>query len=164
MIRQLTPDDLAAFRRVWLDGLTRFPSAFLLTPEEAADITDDQLLAGIEAGQYWGGFLNGSLAAIAAFRRGTRARARHSAEFGPLYVLPAAQGRGLARDLIENVASHARADGVLQMELAVEAGNAAAIALYRSCGFEDIGRRPRAVILDGQPMDDLLMLRMLDAG
>ncbi|WP_020390648.1 hypothetical protein [Kribbella catacumbae] len=40
-------------------------------------------------------------------------------------------------------------------------GNAAAERLYRSCGFEQWGREPAAVMVDGQPVAKLHLIRWL---
>ncbi|MDG4867370.1 ribosomal protein S18-alanine N-acetyltransferase [Guyparkeria sp. 1SP6A2] len=58
-----------------------------------------------------------------------------------LCVDPAAQRRGVGRFLLERLFESARADGAGCVILEVRAGNAAAIALYESAGFTDIGHR-----------------------
>lgn len=56
-------------------------------------------------------------------------------------VLPASQGRGLARELLEALIDRARDLGAGRMLLEVAADNAAAIALYESSGFDTISTR-----------------------
>lgn len=57
--RQLATCDLDAFRDTWEDGLRRFPSAFLLTPEEARAIPDQRIEQELDAGIHWGVELRG---------------------------------------------------------------------------------------------------------
>ena len=52
-----------------------------------------------------------------------------------------AQRRGHARHLLASLLDEARARGVTRAFLEVRADNMAAIALYRSLGFRDAGRR-----------------------
>ncbi|MFP4640100.1 MAG: ribosomal protein S18-alanine N-acetyltransferase [Guyparkeria sp.] len=56
-------------------------------------------------------------------------------------VDPAMQRRGVGRFLLERLLDSARADDASCVILEVRAGNRAAIALYESAGFADIGFR-----------------------
>jgi ribosomal-protein-alanine N-acetyltransferase len=58
-----------------------------------------------------------------------------------LCVDPFVQRRGVGRFLLERLLDSARADRVSAVILEVRAGNHAAIALYQSAGFADIGHR-----------------------
>ena len=58
-------------------------------------------------------------------------------------VAPEARREGLARALLSEVMVSASAEGVAAMFLEVDAGNAPAIALYKSAGFQQVGRRRR---------------------
>lgn len=86
------------------------------------------------------------------------ARLRH---VGHLEVLVGARwrGQGLGRLLVTAAIDRARASPVLRkLSLAVFADNAPALALYRSLGFEDEGRRRAEVRMeDGTARDDVLM-------
>lgn len=161
-IRALCADDVPAYRALWLDGLDRFPAAFLLTRDEAANTDDRALIAKCEQGQLWGAFQGDHLVAIAAFHRGTLARLRHMADLGPFYVDPTYQGQGIAKSLLQSMITAIRALGVLQIELCVDAKNTNAIALYQHFGFQTFGTRPRSVLIDGQGRDDHLMVLALD--
>lgn len=161
-IRRLVPADLSAFRALWLDGLARLPEAFLLTEAEAAATPDTTILAGIRAGTHWGAFANGDLVAIGVLRRGGPVRLRHTGDLGPFYVHPDFQGRGLASDLLAAMLQAAKDEGMMQVELCVDVTNARAIRLYERHGFHQFGLRPRSVILEGVPRDDVLMMVQFD--
>ena len=163
MIRALTPDDLDQFASVWRASLSLYPEAFLLTAEEGAKASAEGLIGRFLLGQSFGFFEDGALLGFVTFRSGEFAATAHSGDIGPLYVVPQAQRKGIARALMEHVFRLCPSQGILQLELSVDAESTAAIALYRALGFVEFGRRPRAVIMNGQARDDLLMMRMLDA-
>ncbi|MCT4555407.1 MAG: GNAT family N-acetyltransferase [Pelagimonas sp.] len=162
MIRQLTQADLPAFRALLEQGLAQEPLSFLLTAKELRAIPEQDMAPGFDEGRHFGAFLDGDLVAIASIKRGGVARLRHMADLGPIYVAPQARRRGFARGLVCAAIEAAQAAGLLQLELAVDAQNAGAIALYETLGFVRFGLRPRSVIVAGVPRDDVLMLRRLD--
>lgn len=53
-------------------------------------------------------------------------------------------------------------DGVEQITLAVTSSNHAAVGLYQSVGFVQVGRIPRALRVDGLYYDELNMVRMIN--
>ncbi|CUH74640.1 N-acyltransferase YncA [Tritonibacter multivorans] len=162
IIRQLNTSDLDAFRIVWTDGLTRFPGAFLLTPNEAAVTSDARVRDGLAAGYNWGVEEDGHLVGIAGLRARSVERLRHSAELGPFYVKPEYQRRGLGQAMLARMLDYARSRGILQVELRVDDTNKAAISFYQAAGFIAFGLHPRSVMIDGKPRNDLLMLYALD--
>ena len=77
-----------------------------------------------------------------------------------LMVLPVPGGKGVGRGLLERVLSWSTTSAVTKLSLAVYAHNMPAIALYRSCGFTEEGRRVAEYRFpDGSFRDDLLMAR-----
>ena len=79
-------------------------------------------------------------------------------------VDPVQAGRGIGRPFAEQVIARARADGFTAMQFnAVVATNTAAIALWRSLGFDEVGRIPGAFrhATEGE-VDLLVMHRRLD--
>lgn len=161
-LRRLTSQDATALRALWAEGLRNIPAAFLLTEEELLAIPEDRFAAGIPAQHWFGAFQKETLVGYVAARPGNVSRLRHTADIGPLYVAPSAQGQGLGRALMETLLNHLTGEGLLQVELSVDATNTKAIALYESLGFATFGRRPRSVIIDDISRIDLLMIRALD--
>lgn len=161
--RRLTPDDAPAFHALWLDGLRRFPSAFLLTEAEALATPVDAIAQAMKQGNHWGAYDGTEMIGLGILRRGGPERLRHTGDLGPFYVHPDAQGRGVGRVLLDTMLDVAREDGLLQVELCVDVTNDAACRLYKAAGFTQFGLRPRSVLLDGQPRDDLLMMLRFDA-
>ena len=73
-----------------------------------------------------------------------------------LAVAPRHRRQGIARQLVEALGDALRAQGVQSLTLEVRASNEAAIQLYRSLGFTQVGRRPRYYT---KPTEDALILR-----
>lgn len=74
-------------------------------------------------------------------------------------VAPALRGAGLGASLLRASLAAMKADGAPAAVLEVDAGNAAAIALYRRAGFGEVGARAR-YYRDGA--DALIMRRPLE--
>ena len=64
-----------------------------------------------------------------------------SAELLLVAVANDCRGAGCGRALLDAAAEQARERGAAEMFLEVRDGNDAALALYRKCGFTEIGRR-----------------------
>lgn len=102
---------------------------------------------------------------VCGFYRITRhpGRARHAAALETLAIAPAAKGSGFARAMIEEALDGMRADGILRVELMVEADNPRGIAFYRKLGFEQEGVLKRAYKRAGDRdyVDEILMAKWL---
>jgi RimJ/RimL family protein N-acetyltransferase len=65
-------------------------------------------------------------------------------------LVPGFRGKGIGRQLMRRTIDAAFAFGLTRIELTVRHGNANAIALYESLGFEIEGLHRNAVCIDGQ--------------
>lgn len=85
--------------------------------------------------------------------------AADEAEVLALAVLPEARRAGIARALLTAALAQAAAGGAARMLLEVSVRNDAALALYRSVGFDEVGRRKGyyAESGGGGPADALVM-------
>jgi ribosomal protein S18 acetylase RimI-like enzyme len=72
-------------------------------------------------------------------------------------VLKSRRGNGIGRRLIQATIAGARAVGLEKIELSVYSSNEPAIALYRSFGFREEGKRLRGRLVDGIYDDVFLM-------
>jgi ribosomal-protein-alanine N-acetyltransferase len=78
------------------------------------------------------------------------------AELANLAVAPSARRRGIGGALLRAAVGAAESRGATSMYLEVRASNRAAIALYGSRGFREVGRRPAYY---RRPVEDALILR-----
>lgn len=78
-------------------------------------------------------------------------------------VCPDWQGAGLGRRLLDHVLAQAERLGAAQLFLEVRPSNAPALHLYRSMGFEQIGRRRGYYPAPGGREDAWVMARCPDA-
>jgi RimJ/RimL family protein N-acetyltransferase len=92
----------------------------------------------------------------ADFHRGLWQKSAHTATLG-IALLPEARGLGLGEALLRTGIDWAREVGVQKVKLSVFSTNDRALALYRKLGFEEEARLKREAILDGQPVDEVLM-------
>lgn len=88
-------------------------------------------------------------------------RTSHAAYIA-LGVLRSWWGRGVATDLLGEVLRWAPTVGVTRLELSVMTTNTRAIALYKRMGFQVEGRRRRAYMINGVPVDDHFMGYVFD--
>jgi putative acetyltransferase len=90
-------------------------------------------------------------------------RARHAAALETLAVAPSMKGTGFAVAMIQEALKLMRAQGILRVELMVEADNPRGLAFYRKLGFEHEGRLRKAYkrASDSGYVDELLMAKWL---
>ena len=124
------------------DYLTTYPDEIPFTVDEEREFLKGRSESGreIEIAAEVGGRIVGT-AGIGTVREAEKTR--HRATFG-ISIDRAYWGLGIGRALTEACIECAKAAGYSQMELEVVADNERAIALYRSVGFTEYGRNPRA--------------------
>ena len=84
----------------------------------------------------------------------------HSGTFG-LSVASGHRGRGIGSALIEALLEWAPQNGITRIECRAFATNPRAIALYERMGFVREGVCRSGVILDGEPVDVIILARLL---
>lgn len=105
-------------------------------------------------------FHEGQLIGSIDFAAGLRRRTAHAGEFG-LTIRRAYWGSGIGGHLLDTLLLWARVH-VRKVRLRVQAHNSAAIALYRSRGFEDEGLLKRELRIGEDWVDLLVMARWLE--
>jgi ribosomal protein S18 acetylase RimI-like enzyme len=102
---------------------------------------------------------------VRGFYRQTRHQGRsgHGALLTTLAVSPSEKGTGLSAAMMEEAIAALRAQGVLRVELTLEADNARALAFYKKLGFQEEGRLKKAYKRAGEPnyLDEIMMARWL---
>jgi len=157
LVRQLGVADAPAYRALRLRGLAEYPLAFTSSAEEEAArpldwsvqrLTDAPLRSN---DLFLGAFVGGQLQGLVGLQGRYRPKERHNATVVGLFVAPEAGGRGLGRALMVELLNCARArPELLQLDLTVTEGNAAAQTLYASLGFTVYGVLPSAVRVEGR--------------
>lgn len=84
----------------------------------------------------------------------------HSGVLG-MGVVAQYRGNGIGNALLRAVIESARARGLVRVELTVREKNLAALTLYRKVGFRVEGIKHKAVRLDGEYENNILMALML---
>jgi L-amino acid N-acyltransferase YncA len=79
-----------------------------------------------------------------------------------LYVDRAARRRGVGRALLEALATEAADGGRYKLTAKIITTNESSIALFRACGWSDVGVHRRHGRLDREWKDVLVMERLLD--
>ena len=76
-----------------------------------------------------------------------------------VYVGEEFRGAGLGRALLEALVRESEAGGVWTLQASIFPENAASVALHRSCGFREVGRRERVAKLGRVWRDTVLLER-----
>jgi len=165
-IREARPEDAAAgiahFRRIFSEpgiNLITEPDEYWPTVESNARVIRNMNQA--DNSLYLVAEVDGELAGILTLEGAKRRNVHHTAVLG-ITVAREWRGQGIGRRLIERAIAWARATHIVtRIELHVFVRNTSAIHLYESCGFVVEGVRRRAVIRDGEYLDDLVMALLL---
>jgi ribosomal-protein-alanine N-acetyltransferase len=145
VIRLLTPARAAACAAIHADAFHRGWSA----QEIAALAAEPSVLAHVALDSHETVVLGFSLARCAG----------QEAEILTIVVDTGRQGQGLGRVLLQTQLEALALQGVREVFLEVEAGNAAALALYKRLGFQQVGERKAYYARPGQPPATALILR-----
>ena len=169
-IRPITHQDATRFFALRARALQEHPEAFaqshrshMETPLEAVEErlrstaeSPDEFILGLFDGDE-------ALIGMVGFSRYAADKTRHKGLIWGMYVASEAQGRGFGRALMQEAISRAQAmPGLEQINLAVIDGNTSARRLYLSLGFRTYGLEKRAVIVNGEYLDDEYMALRLN--
>ncbi len=166
-IRPLTGTDASEYQILRLRALKEHPEAFGQSYETQKAMSLDAVAARI-GGQSGDDFMLGlyleeKLSGTVRFARGQGEKEQHKGGIYGMYVASEAQGNGYGRALIIEALEIAKQiQGLEQISLAVVTINAEARNLYLSLGFESYGIERRAAYVNGEYLDDDLMVLFLD--
>lgn len=166
VVRSAVPDDAAALKTMGETLLAETPFFHRLSAERAAsDAEMETVIRSVLAApgcalvNAWHGTDPVGECLLVG---GQLSRTRHTATVG-IGVLAAYQGVGIGTALMREVMAYARSAGIARLELTVMVNNIRAIRFYEQLGFETEGRKKASVMVDGAPVDELLMALILDA-
>jgi len=166
-IRILTADDASAFSSLRLAALEGEASAFSSSAEEHRTLSLGEVRATLSPdpkNSFVVGACDGEqLVGTAGFYREKGLKTRHKGRVWGVYVTPGERGKGVGRAILELLLERAAAlIGVEQTGLSVTTTQTAAIALYRSLGFESWGCEPKALKIADRYIDEEYMVRFID--
>jgi RimJ/RimL family protein N-acetyltransferase len=174
-IRALSSADTEAFRAIRRESLENSPRAFAeslaehdsLSPQDfakrlASSFSNDNFIIGAFRSSDNPAHAGSALAGVAGFVRNPRPKLRHKGLVWGVYLRPAFRGTGVAREILSEVIRRARTlDGLTQINLNVAIGTAAR-RLYESLGFEVYGHERNSLRVDGEFVDEDLMVLFLN--
>jgi L-amino acid N-acyltransferase YncA len=157
-IRAAAPADAAAICAIYNHGIAGRQATFETMPRVAAEILrwfDDQLpfLVAVDRESEVVGFARVSPYSPRPAYAGVGEHA--------VYVDPSAQGRGIGRSLLDELAAAAERQGLYKLTSRIFTTNGASLAAHRAAGFYEVGIQPRHGRLDGEWKDCVLVERLL---
>lgn len=168
--RQIAETDAIAFHELRLRALKEHPDAFGQSYESQRDTPLDAVqerIRNTEQSQddfILGLFLDEAPAGMVGFHRDDAEKMRHKGLIWGMYVASEAQGGGHGRELISRTIERIKTlEGLEQVRLAVTTGNDSAYRLYQSLGFQIYGTERRAMLVNGEYLDERLMVLFLNS-
>lgn len=162
IVRRIGPDDLCAFKNIRLEALSVLPDAYASNYSDWVSLDEHGWRARMD-GILVMAFDDERPVGLMGAIPDKASRMAHRARLVMVYLKAAYRGSGVATDLLTRLESEASTAGVLQLELMVNASNETAIRFYEREGFSKLALIPRAMRNDTGFMDNLLMMRALDA-
>lgn len=157
-IRQLEATNGAEYQALFLEALRSVPVAFAADYHEESARSSEQIAERFRREVIFGGFASGKLYAIATFLQQMSPKRRHVGMIWNMYVSEEQRGTGLA-DILFNHVLEAASLKVDQVELYVAVDNSRGRRFYRKFGFESYGVMPRALRVQGEDYDALMMVK-----
>lgn len=141
-------------------------SPFLVTyPDEVEDIFETRRLISIyltdDRRIFLVAELNGEIVGMITLAGSSKRKILHKAELG-ISVRKPYWGKGIGSALMSEALRIAKEKGFKKIQLEVMANNERAIKLYEKFGFELEGRKKKAIYLDGEYVDLLVMGKWLE--
>jgi L-amino acid N-acyltransferase YncA len=160
-IRRIAPDEIDVFQRIRLEALRCEPASFASRFEDWVILSDEEWRRRL-ADPVFIAFSNSEPIGIMGLSCFRPSKMAHRAMLVSVYVRRSERGMGIAAGLLNVVSNYARGLGILQMELAVNAENPAALRFYQGHGFVEVGRIPGGLLDGDREIDDVIMVRRLD--
>lgn len=160
-IRRIAPAEIDVFRRIRLEALRCEPASFASRFEDWATLPNEEWRQRLNDPVFVA-FSKSEPIGIMKLVRFRPHKMAHRATLVSVYVRKSERGTGIAAGLLSVVSDHARYLGILQLELAVNAENSAALCFYQRHGFVEFGRIPAGVLDGDREIDDVIMVRRLN--
>lgn len=163
MIRKLTRQDAAAYKKLRLLALTTDPDSYFASFSEEAQRDESSFASEISAHAepfgYYGWFDEQNvLCSYVQIAPAYFAKTKHTADLYNLYVHPEKRQQGVATELLSHVLSALSVGKQVEMVfLSVMHSNIPAQKLYEILGFQKIGEKKRSIKTVSAYLDEILM-------
>lgn len=168
-IRELTKSDALEYRTLRLRALKEYPTVFSASYEVERDWPPGKFANRLpetpESTDAFtlGCFVNGDLVGSISFFRYEAPKEMHTGRIVAVHVAAEHQGKRFGRAMVAAVLERARRiPGLSIIQLTATTTNERAKLLYASFGFEICGTTPRAMFVEGEYIDEHLMVLKLD--
>lgn len=165
IIRKATLDDIPPIHAIYCNSVLQETASWELTPPDAAEM--GRRMQGV-LDQGYPYFVATLDEQVVGYSYANHYRPRPGYRFtveNSIYVHPAFQRRGIARQLMTKVIESCTARGFRQMIAVIgDSENHASLALHHSLGFVQVGLLPTIGFKFGRWLDGVLMQRALGEG
>ena len=160
IIRNLEPKDASDFKNLRIYAMQESPRTFSssVPDEEQRSLESIKTMFSSHPSFGLGVFDTHTLIGLARCECTQRIKTKHKADIYGVYIHPEYRGKGLARRLLEQLITQAKAvNGLETLLLSVSEHNAPALALYQSLGFLEWGKEPDAMRHAGESITEVYM-------
>lgn len=165
IIRAATLDDVTAIHAIYRNSVLHETASWELTPPDESEMRRRIRTLFEQAYPY---FVAESDGRVVGYSYASSYRPRPGYRFtveNSVYVDPAYQRRGIARQLMTTLIEDCTAQGFRQMIAVIgDSANLASIELHRTLGFVQVGLLPTIGFKFGRWLDGVLMQRALGDG
>jgi ribosomal protein S18 acetylase RimI-like enzyme/catechol 2,3-dioxygenase-like lactoylglutathione lyase family enzyme len=166
-IRILTSEDASQYRDLRLQALIHNSESFLTTYEDYVSRPLEQIAIQLDPNDdkfTLGAYVdNHQLAGTVTFIREKASKIHHIASVQAVFVAPKFRQCGVGRMLLSDLIRRVRqCSGIEQLKLSVVKDNTAAVALYKSLGFQTYGTERQALKAHERYWDELHMVFPFD--
>ncbi len=161
--RKLKKTDYSAYEAIRKESLATEPTAFSATEEKEGSIRQERFEKMLNSPSNFiiGAFEKTTLVGIAGFFRFEGTKAAHKGMIWGVYVQQNHRHKGIGKKVVEFAVNEAWKDNAIALiQLGVGLHNFPAINLYANLGFESYGVEKRAFIVNGEYIDEYLMVMM----
>jgi L-amino acid N-acyltransferase YncA len=153
-IDALRPEDWEAICKIFVDGMATGLATFETEAPTWGEWDTDHLPVCRLAAR-----LAGRLVGWAVLSPVSRRAVYAGVAEVSIYVAGSARGQGVGKALLSIMTAASEEAGIWTLQAAIFTSNLASIALHRSCGFREVGRRERIARRGGAWHDTVLMER-----
>jgi len=161
IVEKLSVNEAPEFRSLRLLALETNPADFSASLEDEIAKPLSWFETILDKGLVVGGRdTSGVLVGMAGLDVPTGRKKCHKGTIWTVYVAPSARRIGCAKNMIERLID-LRPDSLVEIGLGVARHNIAALAFYQRLGFETLGVDRRALKIDGDYVDEIIMSQAL---